>query len=91
MNFNLHNLLHVSDCIHKVFNKIKNYTYDAEVSKTLGLNIKHFALQNYLPIVVFQLCESFVYILLLTQVHRLLRGVCGDAPEHDAGQHGAQQ
>lgn len=82
MNFNLHNLLHVSDCIHKVFNKIKNYTYDAEVSKTLGLNIKHF---------VFQLCESFVYILLLTQVHRLLRGVCGDAPEHDAGQHGAQQ
>ena len=30
-------------------------------------------------------------ILLPTQVHGLLRWVCGDAPKHDAGQHGAQQ
>lgn len=26
-----------------------------------------------------------------TQVHGLLRGICRDAVEHDAGQHGAQQ
>lgn len=26
-----------------------------------------------------------------TQVHGLLRGICGDAIEHDAGQHGAEQ
>lgn len=26
-----------------------------------------------------------------TKVHGLLRGVSGDAPEHDAGQHGAEQ
>lgn len=30
-------------------------------------------------------------MLLPTQVHGLLRGVCRDAPKHDAGQHGAQQ
>jgi len=30
-------------------------------------------------------------VLLPTQVHSLLRGVSGDAPKHDAGQHGAQQ
>lgn len=35
--------------------------------------------------------QKYQNILLLTQVHRLLRGVCGDAPEHDAGQHCAQQ
>lgn len=27
----------------------------------------------------------------ITQVHLLLRWVLGDAPEHDAGEHGAQQ
>lgn len=63
MNFNLHNLLHVSDCIHKVFNKIK----------------------------ITLMMQKYQNILLLTKVHRLLRGVCGDAPEHDAGQHCAQQ
>lgn len=26
-----------------------------------------------------------------TQVHGLLRGICGDAIEHNAGQHGAEQ
>lgn len=32
-----------------------------------------------------------IILLCHTQVHGLLRGVCGDAPKHDASQHGAQQ
>jgi len=32
-----------------------------------------------------------LYVLLPTQVHGLLRGVGGDAPKHDTGQHGAKQ
>lgn len=34
---------------------------------------------------------SDVIKIRFTQVHDLLRGVCGDPIEHDAGQHGAEQ